>query len=419
VQRTYTPIQAKMEAERCLMCDDAPCTCNCPSGVDARGFIRKIRFDNLDGAIKLLRRANVLAASCARICPTGRTCAKECTSKGLLDAIDIAGLQRFVMDYEMERGMINPSHPNLNGISVAVIGSGPAGLGCAAELALLGHPVTVFEKLSLPGGVLRHHIPSFRLASDVVDFEVEFIKKLGVKFECNSYIDDYKKLFDDGFGAIFIATGLIKSKDSLIDGSNKKGVYGAMDFLYSIKQNNLDDLGDDIAVIGGGDTAMDVARVAVRKGKCATVIYRRSRSDMPAYDEDIDDAWKEGAEFRFLTVPLEIIGGENVEGIRCTRIKWKIPKGGSSRPFEFDAVGDEFVIPCDTVVFAMGQIPDLTFSLKVSKRGFIDVGSNGFSTSETGVFAGGDITYAGTAVQAVGMGKAAAGIIDGYLTKKD
>lgn len=410
----FTPIQAKMEAGRCLMCADAPCSCNCPAGVDARAFIRKIRFDNLDGAVRMLKGANVLAASCARICPTGTSCAKECSSKELLRPIDIAGLQHFVMDYERGIGMIEPERVPLEKPPVAVVGSGPAGLGCAAELATRGHPITVFEDSDAPGGVLRQYIPSFRLPTGVVDFEIEFIRKLGVEFECNQKVENPRKLLSNGFKAVFIATGLHRSKAGDMLRADLPGVYQALDFLRMAKRGELPDPGKRVLVVGGGDTAIDAARVAKRAGCESFIVYRRTQKEMPAYANEIEDAWHEGVEFYFRVLPRAVVGDDRAKGLRCVRIKWHpaaLP--GMKRGYEVE--GQEFVINCDTIVNAIGQESESTFGLRTLPNGLLAVEKDEFETSEPGIFAGGDCIAAGTAADAVGMGKKAAIKISEYL----
>lgn len=413
-QEGLTPIQAKMEATRCLMCADAPCSCNCPAGVDARAFIRKIRFDNLDGAVRMLKGCNVLAASCSMICPTGTSCAKECTSKDLTRPIDISGLQRFVMDYERRAGMIEPAPTALDKKPVAVIGSGPAGLGCAAELAVRGHLVTVFEADSVLGGMPRQCIPSFRLPNEVVDFEIEFIRKLGVQFVCDKRVDNPKELLSREFGAVFVATGLNRSKAGGFVGDDRPGVYQALDFLRMAKRGELPELGKRVLTIGGGDTALDAARVARRTGCESFIIYRRTQNEMPAYPNEIEDAWHEGVEFYFRVLPRAVVGDDRATGLRCVRIRWHeaLPKMARG----YDIEGTEFVINCDTVVAAIGQEPESTFGLRAAPNGCVAVGKEDFMTSEGGIFAGGDLAMGGgTAAQAVGTGKQAAVKIDEYL----
>jgi len=413
----YTPVQAKIEATRCLMCADAPCSCNCPAGVDARAFIRKIRFDNLDGAVRMLKGCNVLAASCARICPTGTSCTKECSSKELSLPIDISGLQRFVMDYERKVGMIEPARPVLNGKPVAVVGSGPAGLGCAAELAARGHPVTVFEATDVPGGMPRQCIPSFRLPVELIDFEIEFIKKLGVQFVCNKRIDDPKELLSKEFEAVFIATGLHSSKGGDFIGGDIPGVYQALDFLRMEKKGELPDLGKRVLVIGGGDTALDAARVAKRAGAESFIIYRRTQKEMPAYPNEIEDAWHEGVEFYFRVLPRGVVGKDRVKGLKCVRIKWNEAPSRMARSYNVEAA--EFSIDCDTIVAAIGQGPESTFGFRTTPNELLAVEKETFKTSENGIFAAGDLTHGGgTAAQAVGMGKQAAIKIDEYLNSR-
>lgn len=413
--KEYTPIQAKIESERCLMCADAPCACECPSGVDPRAFIRKIRFDNLDGAVRNIKTANVLAGSCSRICPTGSMCAKGCTVKGLSRPIDISGLQRFVMDWERKVGMVEPVKPEQTGKKVAVIGSGPAGLGAAAELALRGHVVTVFEKDSVLGGMLRQCIPSFRLPDDVMDFEIEFIKKLGVEFVLNHEVSDPRTLKSEGFSAVFIATGLDISRGMDIVGANIPGVHKALDFLKLVRRNELTNIGKRVIVIGGGDTALDAARVAKNAGAECFILYRRTQKEMPAYPEEISAAWDEGVEFYFRTIVRSIVGSENVKGVRCVRIKWhdaKMP--GMQRGYDVD--GQEFQIACDSVVIATGQGTSTIFGMRATPDGILAIDKEKMTTSETGIFAGGDVTQGGgTAARAVGHGKQAAIKIDEHL----
>lgn len=413
----FTSIQAKLESTRCLMCADAPCSCNCPAGVDARSFIRKIRFDNIEGAVRSLRQSNVLAASCSYICPTGTSCTRECTAKELLRPIDISGLQRYVMNYEIKNGMVAPEVPPVNGKKVAVVGAGPAGLGCAAELRVRGHEVVVFEASNVAGGMLKQSIPSFRLPVEVVDFEVEFIEKLGVEFKFGSKIDDPKKLLKDGFDAVFLGTGLPKSKNADFMNADLPGVYQALDFLKMSKEGNMPEIGKRVLVIGGGDTALDAARVAKMAGAESFIVYRRTQSEMPAYPNEIEDAWHEGVEFYFRVLPRAVVGDEKVTGLKCVRIKWhKLMPG---MPRGYDVEGTEFVTNCDTVITAIGQEPDDVFGMRASPGGMIAVEQNTFKTSVEGIYAAGDVVDGGgTAAKAVGMGKLAAMQMDVYLNSK-
>lgn len=415
-EKGYTAVQAKIEAHRCLMCADAPCSCDCPAGIDARSFIRKIRFENLDGAVRMLRQQNVLAGSCSYICPTGALCGKKCSTKALSNPIDIRRLQRFAMDYERSRGMIEPIPSQRSGAKIAVIGSGPAGLGCAAELALRNHAVTVYEKDAQAGGLLRSSIPLFRLPADVLDFDIEFIKKLGVEFQFNSKIDNPQKLLKQGYKAVFIAAGLEKQRSTDIINSKLPGVYEALDFLHAAKRGELPDIGKRAIVIGGGDTALDAARVVRKSGSECLVLYRRTQSEMPAYPEEIDAAWDEGVEFYFRTVVRAVTGTENVTGVRCVRIRWH--ERIRSARHGYDVEGQEFQIACDSVIIATGQEPASAFGLRTTPNGMIAVDKEKFETSAPKIFAGGDIALGGgTAAAAVGKGKQAAIVIDEYVKK--
>lgn len=415
-EEVYTPVQAKIEAARCLMCADAPCTCNCPAGVDARSFIRKIRFDNLEGAVRSLKRRNILAASCARICPTGALCCKTCLAEGLSHPIDIGGLQRFVTDWERKTGMIEPAAPRLDGAKVAIIGSGPAGLGCAAELAIKGHIVTVFEKDTVFGGMLRHCIPQFRLPDDVLDFEIEFLKKLGIGFVGGRVVEDPMVLLGEGFKAVFVATGLDKPQEGDIIKKDLHGVYQALDILKDAKTGKPPEFGRRAVVIGGGDTALDAARVARRAGSEVFVLYRRTQKEMPAYGNEVDDAWNEGVEFYFRTIVRSVVGEERVKGARCVRIRWHEKMRGMTQGY--DVEGAEFVIACDSLIVATGQGPSSTFNFRTTPDGLIAVDKNTLMTSENGIFSGGDVAFGGsTASRAVGQGRQAAIKIDEYVSK--
>lgn len=416
-EENYSPVQAKWEASRCLMCAQAPCTCDCPAGVDARAFIRKIRFDNLDGAVRLLKRCNVLAGSCARICPTGALCGKGCLAAGLSRPIDIGGLQRFVMDWERAQGMIEPMVPVRDGSRVAVVGAGPAGLGCAAELAVRGHIVTVFEKDEAPGGMLRQYIPAWRLPDEVIDFEIAFIRRLGVEFVTSHEVVDPKAFLAEGFKAVFIGTGLHHPRGSDLIGGERPGVHQALSLLRQAKRGQFPELGKRVVVIGGGDTALDAARTARRAGAECFLLYRRTQREMPAYRNEVDDAWNEGVEFYFRTIVRSVVGAERVQGVRCVRIRWHDPMPGMPRGY--DVEGQEFVISCDSVVLAVGQGPVSTFGLRTTPGGMLAVDRESMATSVPGIFAGGDLAFGGsTASRAVGTGRHAAVAIDQYVRGK-
>jgi NADPH-dependent glutamate synthase beta subunit-like oxidoreductase len=412
----YTAIAARMEAMRCLMCEAAPCTCDCPAGVDARAFIRKIRFDNLEGAVRALKRCNVLAASCARICPTGALCGKGCTASGLSTPIDIGGLQAYVMDWERRQGMIEPAPSRRDGARIAVIGAGPAGLGCAAELAVRHHAVTVFERDTAAGGMLRQCIPSYRLPNEILDFEQAFLAKLGIEFQFNASVDDPARLLAEGFQAVFIATGLDKPQLLDVPGEAFGGVHQALDVLRKAKRGEELALGRRVVVIGGGDTALDAARVARKNGSECFLLYRRTQGEMPAYEAEIDAAWDEGVEFYFRTIVHGIVGRDAATGVRCVRVRWRERVPGL--PQAYDVEGTEWTIACDAVVVATGQGAAETYGLRTTPSGFVAVEKETFATSIPGLFAGGDLTTGGgTAARAVGHGRAAALAIDKHVKR--
>lgn len=410
MKKKYSYDAALTEAHRCLLCDDPPCMGGCPASVNPKKFIRKIRFGDLKGAVRILRSQNVLAGSCAYICPCLSTCGAECTSEKLSSPIDIAGLQRFVMDWEREHGMIKPElQIAKKDQKIAIIGSGPAGLSAAANLASFGYRVEIFEREKYFGGQLRLSIPEFRLPEEVLDFEIEFIKKMGVKFHKKKEIKDISKL-KEKFDAVFIAIGLSSSKRLGIAGEEKKDVYDALDFLIRSKKGENLDLGKRVLVVGGGDTAIDSARVAIKHGAQVLMLYRRTQKDMPAYRVDIDEAFSEGVEFWFRVMPVQITGEDNVAGIKVKRVLWK---GEGRSVNDYDVEGDEFVIKGDTIINAIGQKRDPILDVDQSLLSEVD---GNLKIIDDGVFAGGDYAYgAGTAVQAVGSGKLAAEEIDRYL----
>ncbi len=387
------------------MCNDAPCHRGCPATVSPRKFLRLIRFGDMTGAVRHLREANILAASVAYICPCLTTCASECTNEKLSHPIDISGLQRFAMDWERKNGMIEPQKAPRNGKKVAVVGSGPAGLSCAARLAAKGYDVEVFEREKELGGQLRLTIPSFRLPPEVIDFEIEFIKKLGVKFHLRSEILNLK-LLRDKFDAVFVAAGLMRSKMQGLPGEDKKGVFAGLDFLTRAKRGEKMNVGARTLVVGGGDVAMDVARVAKRLGSQVLVLYRRTQKEMSAYVEEVDAAFNEGVEFWFRVIPIEVAGAGKVEGLKVRRVQWK-ETGRLANEYEVE--GEPFIIKADTLVNAIGQERESDFGLKLDPQNFM---------MEDGIFAGGDfLTGAGNAVSAIAKGARAAEEIDKYVAQ--
>jgi NADPH-dependent glutamate synthase beta subunit-like oxidoreductase len=395
------------------MCNDAPCFSGCPAGVNPRKFIRKIRFGNLAGAVRLIRTANILAGSCSYICPCLSTCSGKCTSDKLDRPIDIIGLQRYVCEWERTNGMVKPLPGTKTGKRVAVIGSGPAGLACAAELAVRGHVPVVFDEAGEAGGMLRQAIPDFRLPREMLDFEIDIIRALGVEFQLGVKVDDANKLLSDGFSAVFIGTGVGLAKKAGLTGEDKPGVFQALDFLRAAKKGAVELPADKRAVvIGGGDTAIDAARVLKRAGCRVMMVYRRTRADMPAYRPDIAIAEQEGIEIIFNTVVRSITGTDGVQGVRCVRVRWS-EAGRVSTGYSVE--GNEFPIPCGIVVQATGQEPGTLFDLRTSPKNYIAV-DHKMMTSTPGIFAGGDIVSGpATAVEAVAQGKLAAGFVDEYL----
>ncbi|MEA3328439.1 MAG: NADPH-dependent glutamate synthase [Candidatus Omnitrophota bacterium] len=444
----YTPEQAILEAKRCLGCKNAGCIQGCPVEIDIPGFIAEIKKGSFDKAYQVLKEKNNLPAVCGRVCPQETQCEKACVLAKKGKPIAVGSLERFVADWAISHGVSerpeqkfkelerNTQYAIGNTKKIAIIGSGPAGLTAAADLAKTGYQVIIFESLHAVGGVLRYGIPEFRLPKEIVDTEVGYIEKLGVKMEVNAVIGRIKtidQLRVEGFKAFFIATGAGLPYFLGIKGENLNGVYSANEFLTRVNLMNAYrfpdydtpvNIGRKVAVIGAGNVALDSARVSRRLGAGeVTIVYRRSESEMPARFEEIKHAREEGIKFELLTSPIKIYGYENgwVRAMRCLRNRLAEPDAsGRRRPV---AIPDsEFDFDCDLVVVAVGQGPNpLLLStipeLKLNKRGNIEADPEG-RTSVPDIFAGGDIvTGAATVIEAMGMGKRAARAIDNYLTK--
>jgi glutamate synthase (NADPH/NADH) small chain len=432
IEKTLTPIQATIEASRCLICEDPPCNRGCPAGIDIRGFIRKIRFSNPWGGIRVLREANVLSGVCGRVCPTEALCEEQCRSQVLTEPINIGALQRYLIDLERECGPRKSSPAAQREKRVAIVGSGPAGLAAANELALIGYQVTVFEASSQLGGAMISAIPSFKLPNDIVEHEIELIKQLGVQFETDSPLGDHlaiDDLFQQGYEAVFLAVGLQKPFALGIEGEDLEGVYTALDVLAEatgLRPSKPVKMGNRVVVIGGGSVAMTAACSAMRMGADrTTVVCLEAPGEMPAFAEDVQLAWEEGVEFITRARPLRFLDDDqgHVAGVEGVRIEWKVP--GSFVPENaVNVEGSGFTIPCDTVIVAIGQGPDENaieqfHGLKTNPRGYLLVDEETLMTSRPGVFAGGDILHnplSRTVVQAVAYGKRAAHSIHRYLS---
>ncbi|NLG87202.1 MAG: NADPH-dependent glutamate synthase [Firmicutes bacterium] len=432
----YAEEQALEEAARCLHCKNAPCKQGCPVEVDIPEFITHIKNKDYASAIETIKAKNNLPAICGRVCPQENQCEKFCTLGKKGEPVGIGRLERFAADYDLASGRTHtPELPESTGFKVAVIGSGPAGLTAAADLARMGHQVTIFEALHLPGGVLMYGIPEFRLPKRVVQKEIDYVRQLGVEIKPNFVIGKtatVDELFEHGFDAVFISTGAGLPHFMGIPGENLLNIYSANEFLT---RTNLMKaylfpeyatpikVGERVAVIGGGNVAMDSARTALRLGaKEVSIIYRRSREELPARKEETEHAEEEGVKFQFLTSPVQYTGDEqgHVTTMTCLRYELGEPDAsGRRRPIAIP--GSEFDIPVDTVVVAIGQGPNplvlrTTPGLELTKKGTIKADENTGTTSRPGVFAGGDIvTGAATVILAMGAGKTAARAINDYL----
>ena len=434
----YNKDEAVEEAQRCLGCKNAKCITGCPVNINIPAFIAQVKEGNFEEAYKIIGESSALPAVCGRVCPQESQCEGKCVRGIKGDAVSIGKLERFVADWAKENGIKPVPATEKNGHKIAVIGSGPAGLTCAGDLAKLGYDVTIFEALHKAGGVLSYGIPEFRLPKDkVVAAEIENVKSLGVKIETNVIIGKSvtidELLKDEGFEAVFIGSGAGLPMFMGIPGETAKGVFSANEYLT---RNNLmkafrEDYdtpivhGKKVAVVGGGNVAMDAARTALRLGAEVHIVYRRSEAELPARAEEVHHAKEEGIIFDLLTNPTEILVDENdaVAGMKCIRMELGEPDAsGRRRPVEIP--GSEFTIDVDTVIMSLGTSPNplissTTIGLDVNKRKCIIADEEFGKTSKEGVYAGGDaVTGAATVILAMGAGKAGARGIDEYIKSK-
>ena len=443
----YTKEQAIDEAQRCLHCKKMPCVSGCPVQIKIPEFIAKVAEGDFEAAYQIISQDSALPAVCGRVCPQESQCESKCVRGAKGEPVGIGRLERFVADWHNANATEKAVAPASNGHKVAVIGSGPSGLTCAGDLARKGYEVTVYEALHLAGGVLVYGIPEFRLPKSIVQKEVDGLKELGVKIETNAVIgrsitiDELMEEFQ--FEAVFIGSGAGLPMFMHIPGENLKGVYSANEFLTRINLMKAYKDGSDtpimplqgkkVAVVGGGNVAMDAARCSKRLGAEVYIVYRRSEAELPARAEEVEHAKEEGIIFKTLTNPVEILGYNNpedkrdpkngsVNGLKCVEMELGEPDAsGRRRPIVKE--GSEFDMEMDCVIMALGTSPNpliksTTKGLEINKRGGIIVNEDGL-TSREAVYAGGDaVTGAATVILAMGAGKTAAKAIDEYLQKK-
>lgn len=422
----YTEEQAIDEAKRCLNCRNMPCVSGCPVRIHIPAFIAKVAEGDFEGAYRVISEASSLPAVCGRVCPQETQCESKCVRGIKGESVGIGRLERFVADYHMKHSEEKVAEPKKNGHRVAVIGSGPASLACAGDLAKRGFDVTVFEALHTPGGVLVYGIPEFRLPKEIVRREIDGLRELGVDIECNMVIGkilSIDELEERGYEAVFIGTGAGLPKFMNIPGENLPGVLSANEFLTRVNLMKAYREDSDtpirrssrVAVVGGGNVAMDAARCALRLGaKEVSIVYRRSEAELPARREEVEHAKEEGIVFRFLTNPTEILAGEDgtVGALKCVEMELgEADASGRRRPVTKE--GSDFVIEADTVIMALGTSPNpliksTTEGLETQKWGGIVADEHGL-TSRENIYAGGDaVTGAATVILAMGAGKAAA-----------
>jgi glutamate synthase (NADPH/NADH) small chain len=438
----YRLEDALREADRCLQCADEPCVRGCPVGIDIPGFIKKIAEKHLHGAYDILTDTNLLPSVCGRVCPQENQCEGVCTVGETLEPVAIGRLERFVGDSAIREGWANVPYVESSGLRVGIVGAGPAGMACAADMAKAGCEVVVYEAFHQPGGVLKYGIPDFRLPNDVVDAEIRKLEQLGVRFECNTLVGRLftveQMLGEMGFHAVFIGTGAGYPSFMGIPGESLAGVLSANELLTRCNLMRARDFpnfdtplqpGKHVAVIGAGNTAMDALRVSLRLGaETVHCIYRRTQAEAPARVEELHHAEQEGVDFNWLTSPIEIVGDADggkagaVRALRCVRMELAEPDAsGRRRPVP--VAGSEFEFACDMVVFAIGTnanpILGQTCKLALDARGYIATDAN-LATSMAGVWAGGDIvTGAATVIQAMGAGRKAARAMKAWLGLRD
>jgi len=438
----YSPEQAQYEANRCIQCPKRPCVTGCPVDVDIPEFIKAIRDGNMPEAVRILKSKNSLPGICGRVCPQETQCESTCTLAKKEAPIAIGRLERYVADWERANKQTagSPSSPpEPAGKRVAIVGSGPAGLTAAADLAKMGHSVTLFEALHVAGGVLMYGIPEFRLPKEIVQAEVEYVSSLGAELKLDSVIgkiDTVDELLDSGYDAVFLGTGAGLPMFMNIPGENLNGVYSANEFLTRVnlmkayrfpEYDTPVKVGQHVAVIGGGNVAMDSARCALRLGaRKVTIVYRRSEAEMPARREEAENALEEGIIFKLLTNPKRFIGNKEnwVIGMECYQMELGEPDdSGRRRPIVIE--GSEFIIDVDVVIVALGTTPNplissTTEGLETARRGTVVAEEATGRTKKPKVWAGGDIvTGAATVISAMGAGKKAAADIDRYLRGED
>jgi glutamate synthase (NADPH) small chain len=435
----YTEEEAIKEAERCLNCKKPLCVTQCPVTINIPSFIQYVKAGEFEKAARIISQSSALPAVCGRVCPQEVQCEGKCILGIKGEPVSIGKLERFVADWAREQGIDLNEAKEKNGKKVAVIGSGPAGLTCAGDLARLGYEVTIFEALHEPGGVLVYGIPEFRLPKEtVVKHEIDNLKKMGVKIETNVIVGRTvtidELLTEEGFDAVFVGSGAGLPKFMGIPGENSNGVFSANEFLT---RNNLmkafkEDyatpirVGEKVAVVGGGNVAMDAARTALRLGAEVHIVYRRSEAELPARIEEVHHAKEEGIIFDLLTNPVEILADEKgwVKGMKCIKMGLGEPDAsGRRKPVEIE--GSEFILDVDTVIMSLGTSPNplisaTTKGLEINKHKCIVANEETGETSKERVYAGGDaVTGAATVILAMGAGKKAAKAIDDFLSKQE
>ncbi|WP_124067644.1 NADPH-dependent glutamate synthase [Clostridium sp. E02] len=435
----YNEEEAKEEASRCIKCKNPKCVKGCPVSIDIPGFIKEVEDGNFEEAAKVIAKSSALPAVCGRVCPQESQCEGQCIRGIKGEPVSIGKMERFVADWSREHGFVPEAPKKTNGKKVAVIGSGPSGLTCAGDLAKLGYEVTIFEALHEPGGVLTYGIPEFRLPKDkVVQPEIDNVRKLGVKIETNVIVGKSvtidSLLEEEGFKAVFIGSGAGLPMFMGIPGENANGVFSANEYLTRSNlmkafRSDYDTpivAGERVAVVGGGNVAMDAARTALRLGAEVHIVYRRSEAELPARSEEVHHAKEEGIIFNLLSNPIEILTDEKgwVNGMKCIRMELGEPDAsGRRRPVEIE--GSEFVIDVDTVIMSLGTSPNplisnTTKGLDINKRRCIIAEESTGKTSKEGVYAGGDaVTGAATVILAMEAGRAGARGIDEFLSTEE